>query len=156
RLVIRAGLRKRAMDKPTPSPQPLTYQAAGLDLGAYDQAMQAIAPLLRRTHTPRVLDAQLGGGGFASLFSLDFNTRLFARNYRHPVLVACTDGVGTKLKVATLANKHDTVGIDLVAMSVNDCICTGGEPLFFLDYIALPRDDPDLTRALVKGISDAC
>ena len=79
-------------DKP-----PLTYQSAGLDLDLYEQTLAGMAPLLRRTHTPRVLD---GFGGFASLFSLDYNTRLFARNYRHPVLVSCTDGVGSKLKVA--------------------------------------------------------
>jgi phosphoribosylformylglycinamidine cyclo-ligase len=132
---------------------PLTYQAAGLDLETYGQTLAGIAPLLRRTHTPRVLD---GFGGFASLFSLDYNTRLFARNYRHPVLVSCTDGVGSKLKIAALVGKHDTVGIDLVAMSVNDCLCTGGEPLVFLDYLAMPKDDPALTRELVKGISEGC
>src|ERR1700751_3786686 len=137
----------------TPSPTRLTYRDAGLDLELYEQSLAAIAPLLRRTHTPRVLD---GFGGFASLFSLDYNSRLFARNYRHPVLVSCTDGVGTKLKVASLAGKHDTVGIDLVAMSVNDALCTGGEPLVFLDYLAMPKDDPALTRDLVKGISDGC
>ena len=128
------------MDKPSPGPTPpLTYRAAGVDLDVYDQTLSAMAPLLRRTHTARVLD---GFGGFASLFSLDFNTRLFARNYRHPVLVACTDGVGSKLKVAALANKHDTVGIDLVAMSVNDALCTGGEPLFFLDSWPCPGTTP--------------
>jgi phosphoribosylformylglycinamidine cyclo-ligase len=132
---------------------PLTYQAAGLDLNVYEQTLAGIAPFLRRTHTPRVLD---GYGGFASLFSLDYNTRLFARNYRHPVLVSCTDGVGSKLKVAALMGKHDTVGIDLVAMSVNDCLCTGGEPLVFLDYVAMPKDDPALSRDLIKGISDGC
>ncbi|HMC66756.1 MAG TPA: phosphoribosylformylglycinamidine cyclo-ligase, partial [Gemmataceae bacterium] len=95
-------------------------------------------------------------GGFASLFSLDYNSRLFAKNYRRPVLVTCTDGVGSKLKIAGLMNKHDTVGIDLVAMSVNDCLCTGGEPLVFLDYLAMPKDDPELTRQLIKGISDGC
>lgn len=136
------------MDKP-----PLTYRAAGLDLDLYEQTLAGMAPFLRRTHTPRVLD---GFGGFASLFSLDFNSRLFARNYRHPVLVAGADGVGSKLKIASLANKHDTVGIDLVAMSVNDCLCTGGEPLMFLDYIAMPKDDPALTRDLIKGVSDGC
>ncbi len=136
------------MDKP-----PLTYRAAGLDLDLYEQTLAGMVPFLRRTHTPRVLD---GFGGFASLFSLDFNSRLFARNYRHPVLVASTDGVGSKLKIASLANKHDTVGIDLVAMSVNDCLCTGGEPLMFLDYLAMPKDDPALTRDLIKGISDGC
>lgn len=131
----------------------LTYRDAGLDLELYEQSLASMPPLLKRTHTPRVLD---GFGGFASLFSLDFNSRLFARNYRHPVLVACTDGVGSKLKVASLVNKHDTVGIDLVAMSVNDCLCTGGEPLLFLDYLAMPKDDPPLTRDLIKGISDGC
>ena len=131
----------------------LTYRDAGLDLDLYEQSLAGMVPLLRRTHTPRVLD---GFGGFASLFSLDFNSRLFARNYRHPVLVSSTDGVGSKLKIASLAGKHDTVGIDLVAMSVNDCLCTGGEPLFFLDYLAMPKDDPALTRDLVKGISDGC
>src|SRR5438105_863856 len=130
-----------------------TYRDAGLDLDLYEQSLASMPPLLKRTHTPRVLD---GFGGFASLFSLDFNSRLFAKNYRHPVLVSCTDGVGSKLKVAALAGKHDTVGIDLVAMSVNDCLCTGGEPLLFLDYLAMPRDDPALTRALIAGISDGC
>jgi phosphoribosylformylglycinamidine cyclo-ligase len=131
----------------------LTYRDAGLDLELYEQSLASMVPFLKRTHTPRVLD---GFGGFASLFSLDYNSRLFARNYRHPVLVSCTDGVGTKLKVASLAGKHDTVGIDLVAMSVNDCLCTGGEPLVFLDYLAMPKDDPALTRELIKGISDGC
>src|SRR5437763_11085173 len=131
----------------------LTYKDAGLDLDVYDQTITGMIPFLRKTHTPRVLD---GFGGFASLFSLDYNARLFARNYRHPVLVSSTDGVGSKLKVASLAGKHDTVCIDLVAMSVNDCLCTGGEPLFFLDYLAMPKDDPALTRELIKGVSDGC
>jgi phosphoribosylformylglycinamidine cyclo-ligase len=132
---------------------PVTYRDSGLDLDVYEQTLAGIAPFLRRTHTPRVLD---GFGGFASLFSLDYNTRLFARNYRHPVLVSCTDGVGSKLKVAVQCNKHDTVGIDLVAMSVNDCLCTGGEPLIFLDYVAMAKDDPALSRELIKGISEGC
>src|SRR5882672_2404809 len=129
----------------------LTYRDAGLDLDLYEQSLAHMPPLLKRTHTPRVLD---GFGGFASLFSLDYNSRLFAKNYRHPVLVTCCDGVGSKLKIAAQMNKHDTVGIDLVAMSVNDCLCTGGEPLVFLDYLAMPKDDPPLTRHLIKGISD--
>jgi len=144
-------------------PAKMTYRDAGLDLELYAKSLAGMAPLLKRTHTPRVLAPPFppraggkGSGGFAALFSLDYNSRLFAHNYRHPVLVACTDGVGTKLKVASLAGKHDTVGIDLVAMSVNDCACTGGEPLLFLDYLAMPKDDPDLTRALVNGISDGC
>src|SRR5499425_1420 len=89
----------RMSDEPKKS---LTYRDAGLDLDLYEQSLVGMAPFLRRTHTPRVLD---GFGGFASLFSLDFNSRLFAKNYRHPVLVTCTDGVGTKLKVASLCNK---------------------------------------------------
>src|SRR5262245_26291807 len=133
--------------------KPVTYRDSGLDLDVYEQTIASLPPLLRRTHTPRVID---GFGGFASLFALDFNSRLFAKNYRRPVLVSCTDGVGTKLKVAGLANINDTVGIDLVAMCVNDCLCTGGEPLLFLDYLAMPKDDPQLTRDLVKGISDGC
>lgn len=131
----------------------LSYRDAGLDLDLYEQSLACMPPLMKRTHSPRVLD---GFGGFASLFSLDYNSRLFARNYRHPVLVTCTDGVGSKLKVASMMNKHDTVGIDLVAMSVNDCLCTGGEPLLFLDYLAMPKDDPPLTKQLIKGISDGC
>lgn len=135
------------------SKKKLTYQAAGVDIDLYEQSLAGMIPFIKRTHTPRVMD---GFGGFASLFSLDYNLRLFAKNYRHPVLVTCNDGVGTKLKVAALMNKHDTVGIDLVAMSVNDCLCTGGEPLMFLDYLALPKDDPPLIKSLIKGISDGC
>src|SRR3984957_614356 len=131
----------------------LTYRDAGLDLAVYEQTLAGMVPFLKRTHTPRVLD---GFGGFASLFSLDYNLRLFAKNYRRPVLVTCTDGVGSKLKIAALMGKFDTVGIDLVAMSVNDALCTGGEPLLFLDYLAMPKDDPALTRALIRGISDGC
>src|SRR5262249_5936013 len=131
----------------------LTYKDAGLDLELYEQSLTQMQPLMKRTHTPRVLD---GFGGFASLFSLDYNSRLFAKNYRHPVLVTCTDGVGSKLKVAGLINKHDTVGVDLVAMCVNDCLCTGGEPLLFLDYLAMSNDDPARTREIIKGISDGC
>jgi phosphoribosylformylglycinamidine cyclo-ligase len=136
-----------------PTTPPLTYRSAGLDLDLYEKTLEGMVPLLRRTHTERVLD---GFGGFASLFRLDYDNQLFARHYRHPVLVASTDGVGSKLKIATLAGKHDTVGIDLVAMSINDCLCTGGEPLFFLDYLAMPKDDPALTRALLQGVSDGC
>lgn len=95
-------------------------------------------------------------GGFAGLFRLDFAGSPFARNYQQPVLVSCTDGVGTKLKVAQLCGKHDTVGIDLVAMSVNDALCCGAEPLFFLDYVALGQDDPDFLEQIVKGISQGC
>jgi phosphoribosylformylglycinamidine cyclo-ligase len=133
--------------------EPIDYKAAGVDLDTYEETMAQLPPLLRRTYTPRVLDWP---GGFAGLFRLDDNVRLLTRKYYDPVLVASTDGVGTKLKLAFATNRHETVGIDLVAMSVNDCLCAGAEPLFFLDYVAMPRDDPELTRRIVKGVSDGC
>ncbi|MBS0266702.1 MAG: hypothetical protein JSS02_32540, partial [Planctomycetes bacterium] len=119
---------------------PLTYRSAGLDLDLYDQAMSRLPALMQKTHTPRVMDLP---GGFAGLFRLG-KSRKFAKNYDDPVLVTGTDGVGTKLKVAAQARIYNTVGIDLVAMSVNDCLCLGAEPLFFLDYLAIPKDDPEL------------
>ncbi len=130
-----------------------TYKDAGVDLELYEQAMGRLPGLLARTHSPRVIRNE---GGFAGLFELDFASRLFARNYRDPVLIACTDGVGTKLKVASLAGVHESVGIDLVAMSANDALCCGAEPLFFLDYVAMPRDDPPLLEQIVRGVSAGC
>lgn len=130
-----------------------TYKDAGVDLDLYEQSMSRLGSLMRRTHSPRVLPIE---GGFAGLFRLDFASPIFARKYQEPVLVSCTDGVGTKLKVAALAGVYDTVGIDLVAMSVNDALCYGAEPLFFLDYVAMPKDDPDLLEAIVRGISNGC
>ena len=132
----------------------MEYRDAGLDLDKYEDSLSRIAAQVRRTHDrTRVLD---GFGGFASLFDLDPGRWLFSRNYRRPVLVTCTDGVGSKLKIAALSQKYDTVGIDLVAMSVNDCICTGAEPLVFLDYLAMPKDDPPLVELLIKGMADGC
>ncbi|HEY2146626.1 MAG TPA: phosphoribosylformylglycinamidine cyclo-ligase, partial [Pirellulales bacterium] len=130
-----------------------TYKDAGVDLDVYRQAMAKLPGLLHRTYSPRVMSLD---GGFAGLFQLDFSSQLFARRYQEPVLVSCTDGVGTKLKVAIEAGKHDTVGIDLVAMSVNDAICCGAEPLFFLDYVAMSRDDPPLLEQLVSGVAAGC
>ena len=130
-----------------------TYKDAGVDLELYRESMARLPRLLHRTYTPRVLSAD---GGFAGLFQLDFSNKLFARNYKEPVLVACTDGVGTKLKVAQAMDQHQTVGIDLVAMSVNDAICCGAEPLFFLDYIAMSHDDPVRLEQIVEGISEGC
>lgn len=131
----------------------LTYKSAGLDLDVYAESMARLPRLAHRTFSPRVMKLD---GGFAGLFQLDFNSPLFARNYREPVLVACTDGVGTKLAVARMMNKHDTVGVDLVAMSVNDAICTGAEPLMFLDYLVMQKDDPDLVEQIVSGVSAGC
>lgn len=131
----------------------VTYKDAGVDLEVYDEAMTRLPRLMHRTFSPRVMKLD---GGFAGLFQLDFASKLFARNYEEPVLVSCTDGVGTKLKVATLCDRHNTVGIDLVAMSVNDAICCGAEPLFFLDYVAMSHDDPNKLEQIVQGISDGC
>jgi phosphoribosylformylglycinamidine cyclo-ligase len=95
-------------------------------------------------------------GGFAGLFRLDYDERLFKRNYKNPVLVACTDGVGSKVLLASTMNRFDTVGIDLVAMSVNDMLVLGAEPLFFLDYIALNKLDPHVVAEMVKGVAKGC
>ena len=130
-----------------------TYKDAGVDLDVYAESMSRLPRLMQRTFSPRVLD---NAGGFAGLFRLDFDGKLFARNYRDPVLVSGTDGVGTKLKIAQQTQQHDTVGIDLVAMCVNDLLCTGAEPLFFLDYVAMGRDDPARLERIVQGISDGC
>lgn len=130
-----------------------TYKDSGVDLELYDQAMKKLPALMHRTFSPRVLR---NDGGFAGLFQLDFDCSLFARNYRQPVLVSGTDGVGTKLRVAQMAGNHLTVGIDLVAMCVNDCLCCGAEPLFFLDYISMGRDNPGMLEQVVSGISDGC
>ena len=130
-----------------------TYKDAGVDLDVYRKAMARLPRLIHRTQTPRVLKLD---GGFAGLFQLDFSNKLFARSYEDPVLVSCTDGVGTKLKLATMTGIHNTVGIDLVAMSVNDALCCGAEALFFLDYIAMPKDDPPLLEQIVEGITEGC
>jgi phosphoribosylformylglycinamidine cyclo-ligase len=130
-----------------------TYKDAGVDLEAYRQAMARLPKLLHRTYSPRVI---ANDGGFAGLYQLDFTSALFARRYQDPVLVGCTDGVGTKLKVAVMAGAHDTIGIDLVAMCVNDAICCGAEPLFFLDYVSMSHDDPPLLEQIVEGISRGC
>jgi phosphoribosylformylglycinamidine cyclo-ligase len=133
--------------------KPLTYAAAGVNLDDKDAFTESLTGLMRRTYGPRVID---NPGGFAGLFRLDFNEKLFARNHKHPVLVACADGVGTKLKLAADLKKYGTIGIDLVAMNVNDMIVQGAEPLFFLDYIATPKVDRAMLTDIVKGISDAC
>jgi phosphoribosylformylglycinamidine cyclo-ligase len=130
-----------------------TYKDSGVDLEVYRRSMARLPKLLHRTYSPRVIS---NDGGFAGLFQLDFSNALFARKYQEPVLVSCTDGVGTKLKVASLTGVHNTVGIDLVAMSVNDALCCGAEPLFFLDYVAMSHDDPALLEQIVEGVSNGC
>jgi phosphoribosylformylglycinamidine cyclo-ligase len=130
-----------------------TYRDAGVDLDAADELVARIGPVVRRTYGPRVLPSH---GAFAGLFRLDHDSKLFARNYRDPVLVSCTDGVGSKVLVASQAKRYDTVGIDLVAMNVNDLLTCGAEPLFFLDYIALPRLEPGVVAQIVQGIAAGC
>jgi phosphoribosylformylglycinamidine cyclo-ligase len=130
-----------------------TYRDAGVDLEAADAAVDLIGPLVRRTYGPRVMPSH---GAFAGLFRLDYDERLFAQNYRDPVLVACTDGVGSKVLLAIKARRHDTVGIDLVAMSVNDLLCCGAEPLLFLDYVAVHKLQPRVVADIVAGIAEGC
>lgn len=130
--------------------QSISYKDSGVDLEVYAESMSRLPKLASRTFSDRVMRLD---GGFAGLFRLNSDG---SPKYADPVLVSCTDGVGTKLKVACAMKKHDTVGIDLVAMSVNDALCCGAEPLFFLDYVAMPKDDPDLLEAVVKGIADGC
>jgi len=131
----------------------LTYKDSGVDVSLKHSFLQEIAELLRRTHGPSVIDLPYG---FAGLYSIEAKRHLFSPAHRKPVLVACTDGVGTKLKLAFMTGKHDTVGIDLVAMSVNDLVACGAEPLFFLDYLATGKLNPFVLRDVVKGISRGC
>lgn len=134
-----------------------TYKDAGVDLDLYQKAMSSIHPLVAKTHAAqksRVMDLP---GGFAGLFRLNNpGSGPAARNYEDPVMVSGTDGVGTKIKVAIEAETYNTIGIDLVAMCVNDCLCLGAEPLFFLDYIALGKDDPERLVELMEGVSKGC
>jgi len=136
-----------------PAKKPLTYADAGVDIDAGDRLVDLIGQMMRRTHGPRVIGAH---GAFAGMFRLDYNERLFRRNYRDPVLVACTDGVGTKVKLAVDLKVHDTIGIDCVAMNVNDLIVQGAEPLFFLDYLGLHRQVPEVTAEIVRGVARGC
>ena len=130
----------------------ITYVDAGVDQTKKDQAIDRILEMMTRTHDKGVIDLPWG---FAGLYSLVTSPAL-KKKMKHPVLVACTDGVGTKLKLARQLGTHDTVGIDLVAMSVNDLIVTGAAPLFFLDYVAMGKVDKAVLLDLVKGIVDGC
>ncbi len=125
----------------------LTYRDAGVDIDAGNAFVERIKPLVGRTRRPEVLT---GLGGFGGLFALPPD------RYREPVLVSGTDGVGTKLLLAAALGRHDTIGIDLVAMCVNDVLVCGAEPLFFLDYLATGRLDDDIAMAVVGGIADGC
>jgi phosphoribosylformylglycinamidine cyclo-ligase len=124
----------------------LTYRAAGVDIDAGNAVVERIKPLVKRTFRPEVMG---GLGGFGGLFDL-------SGRYKEPVLVSGTDGVGTKLKLAQQLGRHDTIGIDLVGMCVNDVLVQGAEPLFFLDYFATGKLDVDTTVAVVGGIAKGC
>mgnify|MGYP000968422813 CR=1 FL=1 len=124
-----------------------TYKEAGVDVEAGYKAVKLMKKHVDRTFRPEVLS---GIGGFGGLFLLD------RQKYNEPVLVSGTDGVGTKLKIAFLMDKHDTVGIDCVAMCANDVVCSGAEPLFFLDYIAMGRNKPEKVAEIVSGIAEGC
>jgi phosphoribosylformylglycinamidine cyclo-ligase len=130
----------------TQSTTPLSYKAAGVDIDAGDALVERIKPLAKKTMREGVL---AGIGGFGALFEVP-------KRYKEPVLVSGTDGVGTKLKLAFEWNMHDTVGIDLVAMSVNDVLVQGAEPLFFLDYFACGKLDVDTAASVVGGIAKGC
>jgi len=124
------------------------YKKAGVDIEAGYRSVELIGEHVKRTMRPEVLG---GIGGFSGAFSMEA-----LKNMEKPVLLSGTDGVGTKLKIAFLLDKHDTIGIDCVAMCVNDVACAGGEPLFFLDYIACGRNEPEKIAEIVKGVAEGC
>ena len=124
-----------------------SYKAAGVDITAGYKAVELMKRHIARTVTPGA-DSDIGG--FGGLFALDL------AGMQNPVLVSGTDGVGTKLKIAMLMDKHDTIGIDCVAMCVNDVICCGAKPLFFLDYIACGKNDPEKIADIVAGVAEGC
>lgn len=129
-----------------PDDTPLTYAASGVDIDAGDALVEQIKPAVKRTQRPEVIG---GLGGFGGLFAL-------GSRYKDPVLVSGTDGVGTKLRLAIDLNRHDSIGIDLVAMCVNDIVVTGAEPLFFLDYYATAKLDVAVAARVVSGIAEGC
>lgn len=136
-----------AHDKLVDRSQGLSYRDAGVDIDAGDRLVEMIKPFAAATRRPGLL---AGIGGFSALFELPLD------RYRNPVLVAGTDGVGTKLRLAIQLDQHDTVGIDLVAMCVNDLVVTGAEPLFFLDYYASGKLEPEAAARVIRGIAEGC
>ena len=131
----------------------ISYEQSGVKLSANEQMVRQIYSAVAGTFGPRVIETR---NAFAGMFRLDYDEKLFKRNYKKPTLVACTDGVGSKVQIAGRIKKFDTIGIDLVAMSVNDMLTCGAEPLFFLDYIALHRLAPEIVAEMVRGIAAGC
>ncbi|MGI6224789.1 MAG: phosphoribosylformylglycinamidine cyclo-ligase [Peptococcales bacterium] len=129
------------------SKQGLSYSEAGVDIDKGNEAVELIKPIVKSTFRPEVLTDL---GGFGGLFALD------TKKYQEPILVSGTDGVGTKLKLAFLMNKHNTIGIDAVAMCVNDVLVSGAEPLFFLDYLAVGKLEPYTVKEIVEGVAEGC
>ncbi len=127
--------------------QKTTYKSAGVDIDKANEFVECIKPMIKTTARKEVI---AGIGGFGGLFHLD------AQKFKNPILVSSTDGVGTKLRVAQMMDKHDTIGIDLVAMSVNDVVVQGAEPLFFLDYLATGKIEIEKSVQIIKGIVDGC
>ena len=128
-------------------PPRMSYKKAGVDISAADRLVGAIRPIAQKTARPGLLS---GIGGFSGLFDLQ------SQRFRHPILVSSTDGVGTKLKIAFMMDIHHTVGIDLVAMSVNDILTQGAEPLFFLDYFATGKLNPKVALQVIRGVAEGC
>ena len=131
----------------------VSYEQSGVSIDANDEMVEKIHGYVSSTFGPRVMGSK---GAFAGMFRLDYDERLFKKNYKSAVLVACTDGVGSKVQLAGKIKKFDTVGIDLVAMNVNDMLVQGAEPLFFLDYLAVHKLEPKTTAELVKGVAAGC
>jgi len=131
----------------------VSYEQSGISIDANDEMVRQIYSCVASTFGPRVMDLK---GGFAGMFRLDYDEKLFKKNYKSAVLVACTDGVGSKVQLAGRIKKFDTVGIDLVAMNVNDMLVQGAEPLFFLDYLAVHKLELKTIAELVKGVAAGC
>lgn len=132
----------------------ISYKESGVDIRANSRWVEAIQAAMRSTYGPRV--PRRRPGGFAGLFRLDYDETLFRRNYARPMLVGCADGVGTKVLLAIAMQRLNTIGIDLVAMNVNDLITCGAEPLFFLDYLGVGKLDPKVLGDVIEGIAQAC
>jgi len=131
----------------------VSYEQSGVSIDANDEMVEKIYGYVSSTYGPRVMGSKWA---FAGMFRLDYDERLFKKNYKSPVLVACTDGVGSKVQLAGKIKKFDTVGIDLVAMNVNDMLVHGAEPLFFLDYLAVHKLEPETIAEMVKGVAAGC
>src|SRR5210317_2260158 len=125
----------------------LTYKEAGVDIDAADKFVDSVKKIVKPTFRPEVISSI---GGFGGMFALN------KQKYDNPVLVSSTDGVGTKLKIASMINKHDTIGIDLVAMCANDIIVQGAEPIFLLDYISIGKINHQILEDVLKGIAEGC